>query len=102
MGYTILKFRLYGGHFIVGRQFELAIGKLENRIGAPFHRVLCTTPRLSAATPLVSEQNLGARIVEGGRMPEGIMRIADSINTDRMRRIVNIQQDSISRTRTGG
>ena len=35
-------------------------------------------------------------------MPEGVIRIAHSIDTDGMRRIVNIQKDSVPRARACG
>ena len=102
VGDAILEFGLRGRHLVIRGQRQLAVRELEDGIRAPVHRIGRAAAGLPAAAPLIGEQHLGAGIVESRRMPEGVIRIADGVDADGMRRIVNIQQDSIARTRARG
>ena len=74
---------------------------LEDCIAAPRHGIGQTAMRCAAATPLVGEQNRLTVIGEVSRVPEGEVTIGYSIETCRLLRITDVQQDSVARTGAG-
>src|SRR5690606_24103086 len=81
---------------------ELPIDDLEDRICPPSHRIALPTPRGGPPTPLVGEDDFGSVAVEGGRMPVREVRISDFVDTDRIRRIRDVEQDAVARAGAGG
>ena len=59
------------------------------------HRGTC------AATPFIGEDHLRAVVVESRRVPVGEILVHDFVETHRIDRIGNIQQDAVARARTG-
>ena len=102
VGHAVLEFRLRRRHLVVRGQRQLAVRQREDGIGAPVHRIGRAATGLSAAAPLVREQDLGAGVVEVGGMPEGVVRIADGVDADGIHGVGDVQQDSIAGTRPGG
>ena len=99
--HAVFIFRLRRRHLVIGRERQLALVQVENRIRAPVHRIGRAAARLRASAPLIREQNLGARVVEIRGMPERVVRIADRGNAHRIHGIRNVQHDSVAGTCAG-
>ena len=70
---------------------EFALDDVINGIGTPVEWVKCPASCSAAATPLVSEDDLSAVIIERGGVPVGEARVRDGINTLRVQRVRNIK-----------
>jgi hypothetical protein len=66
----------------------------------PIHGIGLAAARLTAAAPFVSEQDLGAGVVEICGMPEGVVRIADGGDADRFHGIRDIEHNAVAGTCT--
>ena len=97
--HAVLEFRLRSRHLVIRGQRQLPLRQREDGIGAPVHRIGRAATRLSAAAPLIREQHLRSGVVEVGGMPEGVVRIADGVDSHRIHRVGNVQQDSVAGTR---
>ncbi len=74
----------------------------EDRVGAPVHGIGGAAARLPAAAPFVGEQHFGAGVVEVGRMPEGVVRIAHRGDAHRVHRVRDVEQDAVAGARARG
>ena len=96
MGHAIFGISLRGRHLVVTTELKLTVDDVVERISTPGQRILCATARSATATPFIGENHLGAIVVEGGRMPISKTRINHLIQSLRIRRIRDIQQDAIA------
>ena len=65
-------------------------------------RIVSAAASSAAPTPFVGEDDLGAVVVERGRMPVGEAGIDRGIHALRIERVGNIEEDPVPRTRAGG
>ncbi len=99
---AVLQLRLRGRHLEVAVKFQLAVLDGEERVAAPLHLVRRTAARLSAAAPLVGEENFLAVVVERRRVPEGHVGVGRGIEADRMRGVADVQQKPHAAARASG
>ena len=99
---AILLFQLRRWNFEVALEFELAVNDVIDGIGAPIEWVEGATARPSATAPFVSEQHLGAVIVECGGMPVGKTRISDYVDARGFHGVSNIKQYAVTGAGAGG
>src|SRR4029077_5288623 len=66
----------------------------EERVGAPLQLVGRAATWLTAAAPLVAEQQLGAVVVEGRRVPERHVGVGDGVDANRVLGIVDVEQQA--------
>src|SRR5260370_443855 len=57
MRHTVLAVTLGRRHLVVARKAQLVVLQAENRISAPFVRIVCPAARAQAAAPLISEND---------------------------------------------
>src|ERR1700742_4894402 len=101
MSNTVLELALRSRHLVVRGQRQLSLVEPEDRISTPVHRIGSTATRLPATAPFVRKQHLRAVVAEIGRMPEGVVRIGNGVDTDRIYRVRDIEQNAVTRTRAG-
>src|SRR5947207_13509346 len=99
---AVLLRRLRRRHLVITLELQLHADDAEDRVGAPLLRVARAALRLTTATPLVREEQLGTVVVERRRMPVREVRIGDSRDADGMRRIVNVEKEAVTLARTTG
>ena len=58
--------------------------------------------RRAAAAPFVGEEHLRAVVVERGRVPVGEVRVGHRIETHRVDRIADVEQQAVAFTRAAG
>ena len=91
-----------GRHLEVAAELELAVDDIVYGIGTPVERIVSAAARSAAATPFVGEDDLGAVVVERGRVPVGEAGIDRGVHALRIERVGNIEEDAVTRTRAGG
>ena len=96
---TILVRGLRRQHLVVALERHPAIVERENGVGAPLRLVEVPALRLSTTAPLVGEEQLGAVVVERRRMPIGKIRVRHRADASRMRRVPNVEQQSVAAAR---
>ena len=87
---------LFGGlrrrHLVVALELELPVGKGEDGIRTPFHFVGGAAFGLASTTPFVGEQELGAVVIEGRRMPVGKIGVGHGRYPNRVCRILDVDR----------
>src|SRR5687767_5817556 len=101
MGHAVLAVALGSGQLVVTREFQLVILNVENRIRAPLVWIVRATARSHSTTPLVREHNFLTVIRKRSRMPVCVILVVYCIETFRVDRIFDVQQDSVSVASTG-
>ena len=89
-------------HLEVAPELQLAVDDVEDRVGAPLPGIGRPASRTPAAAPLVGEDDLGAVVVERGRVPVGEAGVDHLIDADGGQRVGDIEQDAVAGARTRG
>src|SRR5918999_1832632 len=84
--------RLRRWELVVTLEHHLPVLEREDGVRSPFLLVRHATLWLTAAAPLIAEEDCGAVIVEGRRMPEGEVRVGHGPNADGMRGIGDVEE----------
>ena len=93
---AVLAVALRSGQLVVAREVQLVILQVENRISAPFVRIVRAAARTQSAAPLIGEHNFLPIIRKRGRVPVRVVWIVDRVDAFWIHRIFDVQQDSIS------
>ena len=96
VGHAVLLRRLRRRQLVVALELQLAVREREDRVGAPLLRIGRAALGLAAAAPLVGEQELGAVVVEGGRVPVGEVRVGHGGDPLRVGRIADVEQQAVA------
>jgi hypothetical protein len=96
MRYAILRLALRSRHLVIIGKRQLVTGKAEYCICSPLDRVGRTAASTKAAAPFVGEYDLLSVIGERSRVPVSVVRIVDRINTFRIGRIFDVQDDTVT------
>ena len=96
MGDAVLLHRLGHRQLVVAAELHLPVDDVEDRVRAPARLVGVTATRLGAAAPLIGEHDLGAVVVERGRVPVGEVRVRDLVDPDGVRRVADVDQDAVA------
>src|SRR5688572_28281244 len=99
---AILSTALRRRQLVVAAELQATILDLENRIRTPVLPVTCPAPGRRATTPFVGEQDLRAIVIERGGMPVRKIRIGGRVHSNRVQRITDIDQESVSFARSCG
>src|SRR5262249_36662782 len=68
----------------------------EQRIGSPLFRIARAALGTTAAAPFVGEENLGAAVVEGRRMPVREVRVRHRGGAARVGGILDVDQETVA------
>ena len=98
MRHAVLILTLWGRHFEVAAILKLSVNNVVDGIGAPIERIERTAARPATATPFIRKQNLGAIVVECGGVPVGEPGVCHNIDSLRISRICDIEQNAITGT----
>ena len=93
---------LRGGQLVVALEVHLPVDNREDCVRAPLRLIGRAALRLSAAAPLIREQDLCSVVVERRRMPVREIRIGRGSNANGIRRIANIEQQTVASARATG
>ena len=96
---AVLLTRLGSRHLVIRVELELVVLDREERVGAPLRLVRIAAARLRAAAPLVGEQDLLAVVAERRRVPERHVGVRRRVDADRVRRIVDVEEQAEARAR---
>ncbi len=99
---AVLLLDLRRRHLEVAAELELAVDDVVDRVRAPGQRVVGAAARPAAAAPLVGEDDLGAVVVEGRRVPVGEALVDDLVDALRVQRVGDVEQDAVARAGAGG
>ena len=88
-------------HLEVAVEHQLLVDDVEDGVGAPVEQIGRAAARRGAAAPLVGEDDLGAVVVERGRVPVGEVLVGDRVEADRVHRIGDVEQDAVARAGAG-
>ena len=100
--YAVFAVALGGRQLVVARKAQLVVLQTKNRISTPFVRIVRSAARACSAAPLVGEHNFFPIVRKRGRVPVRIIWIVYRVQTLRMNRIGNVQQNSVSGTGASG
>src|SRR5947199_3809926 len=78
---TVLAVTLRSRQLVVASEAQLVIRQAENRIGAPFVRIVRAATRTEASAPLICKHDFFSIIRKRGRVPIRIVRIVYRVHT---------------------
>src|SRR5262245_47027356 len=99
---TVFLVRLRSGNFVVAVEDQIFVFDGKQGISAPFRFIGNTTARLRSASPLIGTQHLASVIIESRRMPERHVVVACHVDAKRMRRVMNLEQQTEPGARAAG
>ncbi len=99
--HAVLRLGLRRRHLVVAAERQLLVDDVEDRVGAPVGEVRRAAARPRAAAPFIREDDLGAVVVERGRVPVGEILVARRVEALRVGRIRNVHQDAVARAGAG-
>jgi hypothetical protein len=94
---TVLFVFLRRRHLVVAAELQFAIDDIEQRVGTPVQEIGGAAAGPAAATPFVGEDDLRAVVVESRRMPVREILVGHVIESHRVLRIADVEQDAVAR-----
>src|SRR5262249_49493174 len=95
--YAVLRIALGSRQLVIAGKFQLVILQIENRVRAPNIRVIRPATRAKSAAPFIGENDFLSIIRKRSRVPVCIVWIIHCIHSLWIRRIFNVQENSIAR-----
>ena len=94
---AVFNVQLWRGHLEVAAELEFAIDNVVDRVGTPGQRIVGTAAREGTTAPFICKQHLRAVIVEGRRVPVCKALVNHGIDTRRLARIGDVENDAVTR-----
>ena len=101
MGHAVFAVALSRWQLVVAGEAQLVVLQVEDGVSAPLVGIVRTTARAQSAAPLIREHDLLPIVRKRSRVPIRIVRIIYRVHALWIRRIFDVQKNSIARAGAG-